>query len=137
MRASLIASRRSRLPLANRQGTRTIPFLESQLRPQDLEERLKRAGHPLTLEAPAGYKPQLLLHRSFIDGPPCAIHAVGNLPCVSRLTRLRQPGCEACPGHHGFTRRGAWPFSPLEGDLALEGPDAQGWRHRQSAAPPA
>ncbi|MCP9839499.1 S-formylglutathione hydrolase [Synechococcus sp. J7-Johnson] len=62
----LIASAPERLPLLVDQGL-DDPFLESQLRPDDLEEAARAAGHPLQLRRQSGYDHSYFFIASFID----------------------------------------------------------------------
>jgi S-formylglutathione hydrolase len=62
----LMASAPERLPLLVDQGL-DDPFLESQLRPDDLEEAARAAGHPLQLRRQSGYDHSYFFIASFID----------------------------------------------------------------------
>ncbi|CAK6698763.1 S-formylglutathione hydrolase [Synechococcus sp. BA-124 BA4] len=62
----LIVSAPERLPLLIDQGL-DDPFLESQLRPDDLEEAARSAGHPLELRRQPGYDHSYFFIASFID----------------------------------------------------------------------
>ena len=54
------------LPLLIDQGV-DDPFLESQLRPDDLEEAARAASHPLELRRQPGYDHSYFFIASFID----------------------------------------------------------------------
>ncbi|MBC1260207.1 S-formylglutathione hydrolase [Synechococcus sp. BSF8S] len=62
----LIASAPERLPLLIDQGL-DDPFLESQLRPDDLEAAAHAAGHPLQLRLQPGYDHSYFFIASFIE----------------------------------------------------------------------
>lgn len=62
----LIASAPERLPLLIDQGL-DDPFLESQLRPDDLEAAAQAAGHPLQLRLQPGYDHSYFFIASFIE----------------------------------------------------------------------
>ncbi|MCT0219915.1 S-formylglutathione hydrolase [Synechococcus sp. CS-1329] len=62
----LIASASERLPLLIDQGL-DDPFLESQLRPDDLEAAARDVGHPLLLRRQPGYDHSYFFIASFID----------------------------------------------------------------------
>ncbi|MCX5932759.1 MAG: S-formylglutathione hydrolase [Cyanobacteria bacterium] len=62
----LIASAQERLPLLIDQGL-DDPFLESQLRPEDLEAAARAVGHPLLLRRQPGYDHSYFFIASFID----------------------------------------------------------------------
>ena len=63
---ALLASARERLPLLIDQGDRD-DFLDTQLKPQALQQAAQAAGHPLMLRLQPGYDHSYYFIASFID----------------------------------------------------------------------